>query len=274
MSASLKNIFAVLVHEHPDSVVNLIQNLRISDPGSRIILYDGSGCEQIVDCGINWAAMDVEFVPKASRLRWGELHEFAISAIEHAGLSTYDIMTFVDSDQLMIRRGYSDFLANKIELDFGVLTTGVCRHGPDSPLLAVRELHSEWYIWQRYLNRFANAEEAFVRSTFWPGTVVSAEAARDIAREFRTQLLQETLARSRAWATEECLIPTIAYLLGYKELLNPIDRRWCKFRTPWTMSDIDEAFAAEKAFYIHPISTNPENNLRWYIEQKMADSAI
>lgn len=266
---SFKNIFAVLVHEHPDSVINLIHNLRLSDPTSDIILYDGSGCDCIVNCGVNWTAMDVELVNSPSRLRWGELHEFAIATIEHLGTRRYDIITFVDSDQLMLRRNYSEFLASQIHSDFGVLTTEVCRQGPDSPLLAVRELHSEWYIWQRYLGRFANADEAFVRSTFWPGTVVSADAARDIAREFRTPLLQETLARSRAWATEECLIPTISYLLGYKELLNPCNRRWCKFRTPWSTADIDEAFAAPEAFYVHPVSTDPQDELRGYIHSRM-----
>jgi hypothetical protein len=37
------NVFACLVHEAPDCVVDLVANLQHLDPESTVLLYDGSG---------------------------------------------------------------------------------------------------------------------------------------------------------------------------------------------------------------------------------------
>ncbi len=268
MSLLFKNLFAVLAHEHPLSVWKLIKNLQYCDPGSDIVIYDGSGCGVIANSPLPWVELNVEFVPVPVKLRWGELHNFAISSIDFVKDRKYNIITFVDSDQMFIRPGYSAFIQERVGSAFGVLTTGVHRHGPDAPLLAVREMHSEWHVWRRYLSRFPNSDDAFVRSTFWPGTVISADAASDLLREFRSPALRNVLAQSRAWATEECIIPTISYLLGYHERLNPCNRRWCTFRTPWTIEDMKEALLEPEAFYVHPVNTKPDDSVRNFIHSK------
>ena len=38
---AIRNIFACLVHESPDCVIDLVRNLRALDPGSLILLYNG-----------------------------------------------------------------------------------------------------------------------------------------------------------------------------------------------------------------------------------------
>ena len=38
---AVRNVFAVLVHERPDCVVDLVRNLRHLDPGSQVLLYNG-----------------------------------------------------------------------------------------------------------------------------------------------------------------------------------------------------------------------------------------
>lgn len=258
----LKNVFAILAHEHPSSVWDQVQNITYCDPSSRIVIYDSSGDEAIKRSQYNWKRSGVEFVTPSMQLCWGELHRFALSSIEYLADSRYDTITFFDSDQLMLRKGYSSFLQKMIREPFGVLTTEVCCHGLDSTLPMVRDIHAEWPIWQRYFERFPNHNDAFVRTTFWPGTVISADAARAIVKEFKNEVLQNTLSQSHVWATEEILIPTISYLLGYKEILNPCDRTWCTFRTPWSSRNIIEALEAPNAYYIHPISTSPENEMR------------
>lgn len=267
----LQNVFAVLAHEKPDSVEDLVFNLRFCDPSSIIILYDASP-DKIISHYRVWEKIGVELVAAARPLLWGELLDFAIGSIEHMASRDFDVITFVDSDQLMLRKGYSSFLKRYVIEPFGVLSIHPHRHGVDSNILAVRDLHAEWAIWKPYLERYKNWKEAFVRWTFWPGTVVSADAARDIARELKSPALRDLLSHSKAWATEECIIPTVSYLLGYKEVLNPCNRHWCRFRTPWSEQDLEVAMQSEGAFFIHPVSRSYNDPIRTLIRNRLTSS--
>lgn len=262
-----KNIFAILAHNEPDSVYDLISNLQMFDPSSHIILYDGGKDRIVLSRSEAWRKLSVDVVKNVSPQSWGCLHGFAIDCIDHIGNRSYDTLTFVDSDQLLIQPGYSEFLTKNAPPEFGVLSIFPHRHGIDSNILCVRELHEDRKIWMPYLTRFRHWEEAFVRWTFWPGTVLSADAARAIAAEFRTDLLAATLRQSRAWATEECILPTVSALLGFPEVLTPFNRDWCRYRTPWSTADIDNATSTAGAFFVHPIRRSMDDPVRQYIRE-------
>ena len=46
---SIRNVFACLVHENPECVVDLVQNLRYLDPSSTVLLYDGGLSRHLLD---------------------------------------------------------------------------------------------------------------------------------------------------------------------------------------------------------------------------------
>jgi hypothetical protein len=50
---TIRNIFACLVHERQDCVVDLVRNLRALDPGSLILLYNGGRDPNLPDFGIH-----------------------------------------------------------------------------------------------------------------------------------------------------------------------------------------------------------------------------
>ncbi|QXT34383.1 hypothetical protein KV697_11150 [Sphingomonas sanguinis] len=261
----LKNVFAISAHGQPDCVEDLILNLRTCDPNSPIVLYDGGKDRSIIAQTERWQQFLVDVVPNPQPQAWGSLHGYAIACIDHISDRQYDTITFVDSDQLMIKRGYSEYLSEKIPLNFGVLSTLPRQHGIDSPVLCVQDFHADRANWLPYLSLFDGWEDVFVRWTFWPGTVLSSGAARALAAEFKTDRLDRALRGSRAWATEECLIPTISGLLGFNEMQNPCDGRWNKFRTAWKASDVDGAISAPGAFFMHPIARRMDDPVRTYI---------
>jgi hypothetical protein len=261
----MQNVFAVLAHNEPDSVHDLIENLQHFDPLSQIILYDGGVNKSILALRDRWRKLSVDVVPNVSPQTWGCLHRFAIDCIDYVGNLSYDTLTFVDSDQLLVQAGYSEFLAKNAPSRFGVLSVFPHRHGVDSNILCVRELYEDRKVWMPYLAGFPHWEEAFVRWTFWPGTVLSADAARAISAEMKSELFATTLRQSRAWATEECVIPTISALLGFPEVLTPFNRDWCRYRTPWTTADIDKAASTKGAFFVHPVQRSMSDPVRRHI---------
>ena len=136
----------------------------------------------------------------------------------------FDTLTVVDSDQLGIRPGYSDYLAAILDGRSGL---GMLVNSPDvqSPYTRVgpaMAAYQEIDLWRPFLHRFPDGERKFVHWSFWPSTVFTAEAARDLVDMFRNDLqLREIMEQTRIWASEEVVLPTLAALLGYEIAPNP-----------------------------------------------------
>jgi predicted O-methyltransferase YrrM len=258
------NVYACLVHEKPECVVDLVRNLRAADSASPILLYDGSARGDLLDPRLPWERWGVERFANPKPQRWGALHGFALDCIAHLGQRAYETLTIVDSDQLAVRPGYTDFLARRLgdRSRLGLLSKKPERHLPGTPEGPAAAALAERALWQPFLARFPNADEHFVHWTFWPGTVLFAEAARAIQALFQDAQLQAILACSKLWATEEVLFPTLAALLGFDIARNPCRQDWVQFRQTYRTSDCDAAFASHDAFFMHPVPRRLEDPLR------------
>jgi hypothetical protein len=117
---SFAHVYACLVHEQRDCVVDLVQNLRALDPESRVILFNGGSNPRLLEA-LPFSEPQVLVHPGSRPLRWGYLHEFALAAMDLAEQQGgFDAMTIVDSDQLCLRAGYSRFVAEHLRLTPGV----------------------------------------------------------------------------------------------------------------------------------------------------------
>ena len=106
------NIFACLVHERRECVVDLVRNLRYLDPSSTILLYNGGGDPDLLTRGFPFERYGAVIHPHSRPLEWGRLHDFALDCARFAlERLPFDTMTIVDSDQLATRPGYSEALA-------------------------------------------------------------------------------------------------------------------------------------------------------------------
>src|SRR6266487_6435182 len=107
-----RNVFACLVHERQDAIVDLVRNLQHLDPDSTILLYNGGHDPQLLDRAFA-PGSDAPLVhPRPRPLAWGRLHDFALDCMRFAlDTLSFDTLTIVDSDQLAARPGYSAQLA-------------------------------------------------------------------------------------------------------------------------------------------------------------------
>src|SRR5882672_546510 len=107
----IRNVFACLVHEQPECVIDLVRNLHYLDPSSRILLYNGGSLPSLSGSDFRADEYGALVYPAPRPLTWGRLHDFALDSMQFALENLeFDTLTIVDSDQLCTRPGYSEYL--------------------------------------------------------------------------------------------------------------------------------------------------------------------
>jgi hypothetical protein len=271
--APIRNIFACLVHENPECVIDLVRNLHFLDPASEILLYNGGQAPELLN-GLPLERYGAVVHPSPRPMAWGRLHEFALDCMQFAlDELHFDTLTIVDSDQLGTRPGYSEYLAGFVGGRGGVgllgSSPGVVRPGTPGPAqTAFREIE----LWRPYLRRFRGGEQKFVHWSFWPSTVFLAGAARELTQLFARDVeLRNLMACTRIWATEEVILPTLVALLGYEIAANPCSYDYVKYRTCYTPAQIDVALDRGDVLWVHPIPRQLDNGLRGRIRNRFGD---
>ncbi len=266
---ALDNVYALLAHERPECIVDLVRNLRFHDAASPILLYDGSASGDLIDHRLPWARWGVEIVPNPRPMKWGAIHGFALDCIDHLRGRAFDTMTIVDSDQVMVGADYPAFLAAHLDrTNLGVLSSDARPQRRDTRIPPAHTAWTERALWQPFLDKFAHGDDAFVHWTFWPATVIGSEAGRAIADLFDDPLFASTLAASRLWATEEILFPTLAKLLGFPVTQNPCQGYWTQYRRRWSTRDVDGALGDGATFWMHPVPRTLDDPLRRHLRAR------
>ena len=269
---TLRNIFACLVHESPDCVIDLVRNLRWLDPSSIILLYNGSRDPNLLGSDFPWKRYGVTLHPTPRPAEWGHLHNFALDCMQWAcDNQPFDTITIVDSDQLATRAGYSDYLDAYLKTvsGIGVLGSSPMIHVPGTRIGPAAAALQEIDLWRPLLRMFPDGEEEFVHWCFWPSTVFTTDAARDLTKLFAVnRQLQDIMSQTRIWATEEVILPTLAALLGYKIAANPCSYDYVQYRVPFTVSQIEAALDRHDVFWVHPVPRRYDDPLRSRIREK------
>ena len=269
------NIHACLVHEEPDCVADLVANLRHFDPDSQILVYDGSEDRHLIRSGplIEWDGVLVH--PDPSPMSWGRLHGFAFDCFQYALESTdFTSMTIVDSDQLLVRTGYSQALESYLcrHPEIGCL---VSSDGGPQPLDTRSSLASlawrERNLWRPFLRRFSYGEQHWPTWTFWPATVFTREAAADVVSLARDPQLAALLARTRFWATEELVLPTLVALHGRQVTRTPFRDDLVRYGVSWSGQHVRSAMQHPDLFWVHPVPRRLDDPLRAWVRESAGD---
>ncbi|MBN9385046.1 MAG: glycosyltransferase [Chitinophagaceae bacterium] len=271
--APVKNVFACLVHENEDCVVDLVRNLHYHEPGATIILYNGGGNSGLLKDRWLFEKFGAVVYPSPRPVKHGYLHDFAFSCMQYAVDSlSFDTFTIVDSDQLLIRGGYSSYLAEYLHNrpGVGMLSSAPARVYPnDRHNYVALQAFKEIDLWKPLLQAFPEGEEKFVHWTFWPSTVFTAKAVKDICKMVReNECLKKILQETKIWATEEVILPTLVRLLGYEIALNPCSYDFVKYRAVFSVRDMQTALSRADAYWVHPVERKYENPLRKHIRQE------
>lgn len=261
-----RGVYACLVHEAPECVIDLVRNLRYNDPTSIILLYNGGNRPRLL-ADIPLEALEGAIVyPKPTWVRWGYLHKFALNCIRFALENlTFDFITMIDSDQLSIRPGYSAFISRFLcaNRHVGILGSAQGRQPFDSPNGPAKAAWNEVELWRPYLRKFHEGEAKFPQWTFWPGTVFSAEAALAIVERFDGDRdLGRIIQQSAIWATEEVFFPTVAALLGFSVIKSPCSHDYVRYRIYCTPAELATALSRPDAYWVHPVKRVHTDELR------------
>ena len=106
--SAIRNIFACLVHENLECVIDLVRNLRALDPDSMVLLYNGSNDPDLLRDSFPFERYNAVIHPSPRPLEWGHLHPFALDCMKWACDNyQFDTLTIVNSDHLAVRPGYT-----------------------------------------------------------------------------------------------------------------------------------------------------------------------
>jgi predicted O-methyltransferase YrrM len=75
--------------------------------------------------------------------------------------------------------------------------------------------------------------------------------------------------RSKIWATEEVLLPTLVSLLGYTIAESPCSYDCVKYRAQYSVQQIDSALHKQDVFWVHPVTRQYGDALRKHIRTRM-----
>lgn len=274
-----RNVFACLVHEKPECVIDLVRNLQHHDPSSIILLYNG-GSNATLFQGCDFAGWnDVYVYPHPQPVAHGYLHQFALRCMKYALQHFHvDLITTVDSDQMLIRKNYSESIRQLFHnhARLGMLSSDPKRiETPKDNKWVASTALLELELWRPFLKCFPNGESKFVHWTFWPATVFSAAAARELVRLFdENALLKQIMLKTKIWGTEEVILPTLVSLAGFDIGLNPSTPDYIQYQVQHSVAKIERAFDDPAAFWVHPVARSLEDPIRKRIRQKQRDEAL
>ncbi|HWD10000.1 MAG TPA: glycosyltransferase family A protein [Actinomycetota bacterium] len=267
-SAGGPSVLACLVHEAPDCVADLIANLRCLDPEATILLYDGgaSGAAR----GFHRPGDGVHVHPASHPIGWGRLHEFAVDCLRYGvddlGMAA---MTMLDSDQLLVRPGYSAALLRWLagHPSAGCLVTAPGVQPPGTMIGPAQAAWREIDRWRPFLSRFPGGQDKFPHWTFWPGTVFTGSAASAALGIWGDDQLRAILAGTEMWATEEIVLPSLVALAGHEVVANPFSLEFVRYRSELTLDQLDLAYRRPDAFWAHPIARRYDDPIRRAIRE-------
>jgi hypothetical protein len=273
----LRNVYACLVHESQECVIDLVRNLRCLDPDSQVLLYNGGSDAGLLEPASCFDKLGALVHPEPQPVDAGHLHEFALACMRFAlEQLSFDTMTIVDSDQLGLRAGWSQVLAHQIgdKTRVGLLGGGVAGAPPERQPKTTRVTPAigawqELPLWRPLLSRFPNGEAQFPRWAAWPGMVFTKDAARALSAWFdEDEVLRRIVSESRMWAKEQVVFPTLTALLGLRVLPCPGSQDYIKYEVTYDPSDAQAALANERAYWIHPVARRYDDASRRVVRSR------
>jgi hypothetical protein len=275
------NVMACLVHEPYSCAVDLVRNLEHLAPESAVVVYvDRPHLEGFAE---RWPGERLRAVlhpdPRAVPVRRGLARTwwFAVDTMRFAlDRWRFDALTIVDSDQLLVRSGFTETILAALRRHprcalLGSQRTGT-RQGSDSELLLARRGHEELALWRPFLDQFPGWEDRFVQYSFWPSMVLAGRAVPDLVRWADADPgFEAVLAESRITAVIELLLPTLLVLLGWEIRPSPASFRHCHWREALTVEEVRRALTEPDCFWIHPVPRMPGDAVRTLVRSRHDD---
>jgi hypothetical protein len=203
----------VLAHDHRESLIELIDNIRFFVPEAEVVVFNGGTDRQLTH------GLDVVTCPYSCPIRRGNLVPFHASVLRWIDRHRIgpDFHLVLDSDQLFMRTGFSEFLQRAMsESEF--MAGGYLEVPP--------RWYPEWdevrrinYSWKRRWQSLYDLPHP--SWGFNPGTVFRREYVERVWRFAKTSRILKRGERSRIYGIEEFIFSTLARRLGSNPIRHP-----------------------------------------------------
>lgn len=247
----MSNLFACLVHDNEPVIIDLIRNLKRFDPYSDILIYKGKNVE-VKDYFLN----DVSVYPTPKTIGWGHLGLFVYDCLKYVVENNYSSVTIVDSDQLLVKDGYSEWV-NAVLRHNDIITGRIAfnRDNYCTPLVDFSLSLTKSAMAQK---AFGEYQDNALCSCFNPGTVYSRKFA-EMAVEKLTEAMIIELVDNGAMAEEEPLFVSLANVHGMT-IYDAGELNALAWRREWTIEEIDNMLG--KLFWVHPVKRDIDDPIR------------
>ena len=206
-----KLCFAILAHNKPECLQDLIDNINLSSPGSRIVVFNGSQ-------DLHWhEGVCVEICPYSIPLKHDYMVEFQCRTMQwlyeiHAA---YDFLITIDSDMMLIKPGFGEYLERTMR-DSEYMGVNFQAIDPYSEWDIGRRFH---YKWNGKWRRLLETDQPF--GALNGGQIFRREYVEKILQWKQLPAIRMHAARSRLKALEEIIYPTAAVRLDCRPMANP-----------------------------------------------------
>ncbi len=201
-----KLCFALLAHNKPDCLADLVANIRHFAPGSDIVLFNGGRDPNLAD------GLGIDVCPYSRPLEYERVARFHYEVMRWLAEErrTYDFLVTLDSDVLLIKPGLDAYLSRVMQ-DSAYMAVLFRQMPPWTPRTTGRRFNYKWEgIWQPLFGT------RYPYGAFNPGQVFRHDYA---ARLLQFPQLEELLTRidqSSLRDLEEMVWATMAVTLGCK----------------------------------------------------------
>lgn len=257
--------FAILAHADEGVLKNQIENLRLCNPGAKIVLFNG-GRDPNFGQGV-----DVDICPYSHPLIRGRLERFLIDVMRWLFEidSEYDFLIGLDSDVLFLKTGFEEFVEKRM---LGYDCMGINMHVETDPnevphWVPGQTMWKEWENWR-----------SFFRSNYFCGTlnamqVYRKEIVHKLMQNIDWRKLDDLLSTTQVYALEEILLPTLAVGSGAKYTTYPEKTaRYVRLEVPWTTEQVQEVTQDPYAYFIHPVTRTLDDPVRRWITSHIQKS--
>jgi hypothetical protein len=250
----------IVAHEDPDSLSELIGNVRCFCPKAELYLYN-SGDDPSLGAGL-----DIGMVPSPRRLYYAKVTPFFFDMFEWLISENirFDYAVNLETDMLFIRKGFEPFIAD-VMMDCDYMAPRFARYtSKRSRWRPIRSLRPELPQWYKVFG-FDYTHEGFS-----PGQVFSRVYIEKLLNHPGYPEIRRLLKENRSYTLQEVLFPTLIDLLevngqSYPAGMEPIIR----YRPYQAVSGVKRALALPNAFFVHPIRRELDDPARVFIRSLM-----
>jgi hypothetical protein len=209
-------LFAILAHDNPPCLQDLIENVRIAAPGSDVVLYNGGPDRELA------RGLDIALCGDSQPLHHDWITPFPWAVMRWAAGEKveFDYLITLEGDMLLLRPGLPERLSTLMA-------------GSDYMAAHFGSIDSWWHPWsigRRARWQWQRSGWAELLGTdrpygaFGPGQVMSRRYVDRLLAHPRLPEIIDRAQRSRLRALVEIIYPTLAVSLGCAPVRNPASR--------------------------------------------------